>query len=638
MYTEVNKLCFNGCCPAPLFTINDPEKPTTSNPTNSRVENRRNFAATTSTTLFPNTEFSNPDTLPCLQEAFAQFISAYPQYTDTYQIDQIRAREYYNLTLSNHVCLDYIGIGLYSFSQLHNHLSNTYPSASASSSPPQKPHHSSDFPVFHLSYKSVNLKEQLLKGGNESKLELAIKNRIRDFLKISEDEYSLILTANRTSAFKLLAESYPFGSCKKLLTVYDHDTEAIDTLVTTSEKRGATSMAAEFTWPRLRIHASKLRSMITSKKLRSNKRKGLFVFQLQSRVTGARYSYQWMKVAQEHGWHVLLDACAVGPKDMDSLGLSIFQPDFLICSFYKVFGENPSGFGCLFVKKSAVSILEDYTAGIVSIVSAKKLFYLSDESFEGEIDENDPQDELLGSSSSSFSGQMFSRPPRWEKGETSTSGIINGNNVSEIEELENVYKERHSRRSGHKKNSEVECRCLDHVDGLGLSLMNSRSRYLVNWLIHALTKLQHPNASARVPLVRIYGPKIKFDRGPALAFNVFDWKGEKVEPILIQKLADRKSISLSYGFLQHIWFPEKYEQEKSEVLERRRLEAKESSGNKRKDKENKGIRVVTAAFGFIANFADAYRLWAFIAQFLDADFVEKERWRFTALNQKTVEL
>ncbi|KAL9240412.1 hypothetical protein vseg_014637 [Gypsophila vaccaria] len=636
--TEVNKLCFNGCCPAPLFTQNDPEKLANTNSTNSRVENRRNFAATTSTALFLNTEFSNPDTLPGLQEAFAQFITAYPQYTDTYQIDQIRAREYYNLSLSNHVCLDYIGIGLYSFSQLHNHLSNTYPSASTSSSPPQKPPHSSDFPVFHLSYKSVNLTDQLLKGGNESKLELAIKTRIRDFLNISEDNYSLVLTANRTSAFKLLAESYPFGSCKKLLTVYDHDTEAVDTLISTSEKRGATAMAAEFTWPRLRIHASKLRNTITSKKLGSSKRKGLFAFQLQSRVTGARYSYQWMKVAQEHGWHVLLDACAVGPKDMDSLGLSIFQPDFLIYSFYKVFGENPSGFGCLFVKKSAVPILGDYTAGIVSIVSAKKLFYLSDASSEAEIDEVDPQDELLSSSSSSFSGPMFSHPPRWEKGETSTAGITNRNNFSEIEESEDVYEDRHNRRSVHKRNSEVECRYLDHVDSLGLSLVNSRSRYLVNWLIHALTKLQHPNASERVPLVRIYGPKIKFDRGPALAFNVFDWKGEKVEPILIQKLADRKSISLSYGFLHHIWFPEKYEQEKNDVLEKRRLESKESSGKKQKDKENMGIRVVTAAFGFIANFADAYRLWAFIAQFLDADFVEKERWRFTALNQKTIEL
>lgn len=33
---------------------------------------------------------------------------------------------------------------------------------------------------------------------------------------------------------------------------------------------------------------------------------------------------------------------------MDSFGLPLIRPDFLICSFYKIFGENPSGFGCLY--------------------------------------------------------------------------------------------------------------------------------------------------------------------------------------------------------------------------------------------------------------------------------------------------
>lgn len=50
------------------------------------------------------------------------------------------------------------------------------------------------------------------------------------------------------------------------------------------------------------------------------------------------------------------------------------------------------------------------------------------------------------------------------------------------------------------------------------------------------------------------------------------------------------------------------------------------------------VNVVTVALGFLTNFEDIYRLWAFVAQFLDADFVEKERWRYTALNQKTVEV
>ncbi|KAL0400814.1 UNVERIFIED_CONTAM: Molybdenum cofactor sulfurase [Sesamum latifolium] len=238
----------------------------------------------------------------------------------------------------------------------------------------------SDFPLFGITFKSVSLKSQLLHGGDGSELESAIKNRIMDFLNISQNDYCMVFTANRSSAFKLVAESYPFQSSRKLLTVYDHESEAVDSMISMSEKRGARVMAAEFKWPRLRINSVKVRKMIVRKK-KKRKHRGLFVFPLQSRMTGASYSYQWMTMAEEHGWHVLLDACALGPKDMDSFGLSLFHPDFLVCSFYKVFGENPTGFGCLFVKKSIVPILEDATgAGIVSITPAKNLLLPEDSS------------------------------------------------------------------------------------------------------------------------------------------------------------------------------------------------------------------------------------------------------------------
>ncbi|KHN49089.1 hypothetical protein glysoja_045580 [Glycine soja] len=138
-------------------------------------------------------------------------------------------------------------------------------------------------------------------------------------------------------------------------------------------------------------------------------------------------------------------------------------------------------------------------------------------------------------------------------------------------------------------------------------MITNRTRYLINWLVNSMMKLKHPNAEG-VPLVKIYGPKVKFDRGPALAFNVFDWKGEKVEPVLVQKLADRNNISLRV------------------------------TTNKKKDRDELGVTVVTAALSFLANFEDVYKLWTFVARFLDADFVEKERWRYTTLNQKTIEV
>ncbi|GFY84344.1 pyridoxal phosphate (PLP)-dependent transferases superfamily protein [Actinidia rufa] len=547
--------------------------------------------------------------------------------------------EYYHLSLSNHICLDYIGIGLFSHTQFQNQHSSILPIASSSSPPPE----CSDFPYFGISHKSANLKSQLLHGGQGSELEFTIKKKIMNFLNISENDYCMVFTANRSSAFKLLAESYPFQASRKLLTVYDYESEAVEAMINASEKRGAQVMSAEFKWPRLRVHSGKLKKMIV-RTGKNKKTTGLFMFPLQSRVTGASYSYQWMSMAQENGWHILLDACALGPKDMDSFGLSLIHPDFLVCSFYKVFGENPTGFGCLFVKKSTVPVLEASTStGIVSLVPANKLFCLPEDS--SGTDTELEQASRLGNPicelpiTRSFLDPISVQSIRNGRSEhVDASQMHESEATTEQQGPENSSQLVQQGKGKHSTNcsSEIECRGLDHVDLLGLILTSSRSRFLINWLINALMKLQHPNADERIRLVRIYGPRIKFDRGPALAFNVYDWKGERVEPALVQKLADRSNISLSYGSLHHIWFPDKYHEERERVIDKKKNGEKERDGNRRTEANH--VTVVTVALGFLANFEDIYKLWAFVAQFLDADFVEKERWRYTALNQKIVEV
>jgi selenocysteine lyase/cysteine desulfurase len=619
---EVTKVCLHGCCPTPLFSLTAPEntKPRSSTSAACRLD----FASTTKTSIFPNTKFTNHESLPSLRESFAEFTKAYPQYSDTDQVDQIRAQEYYHLSLSNHACHDYIGIGLFSYSQQQNQdPSRNEIASSSTTTPPPSPPRKSHFPFFSISFKTGSLKTQLLHGGGHSEFESAMKKRIMGFLNISENDYCMVFTANRTSAFKLLAESYPFQSSRKLLTVYDYQSEAVEAMTNSSEKRGAQIMSAEFSWPGLRIQSAKLRKMVVSKS--KNKKRGLFVFPLHSRITGSRYPYLWMSIAQENGWHLLIDACALGPKDMDSFGLSLFRPDFFICSFYKVFGENPSGFGCLFVKKSTIPILEASTsAGMINLVPAEKLFRLADESSGTDTE------------SSSFSGRIQIESGKLEQEVPAEPKGLGASEIGESEETADLIKIGHAKRSTNES-LEMECRALDQVDSLGLILITNRARYLINWLVHSLMKLEHPN-TVGIPLVRIYGPKIKFNRGPALAFNVFDWKGEKVEPVLVQKLADRSNISLSYGFLHNIWFSDMYAEEKERVLEVRGSGSSKVVKNKREDKADHGITVVTAALGFLANFQDTYKLWAFVAQFLDADFVEKERWRYTALNQKTIEV
>ncbi|KAL7607951.1 hypothetical protein Lser_V15G09807 [Lactuca serriola] len=609
---EVSRACFRRCCPTQVLGL--PEK---QSPEQTISPSRYDFIAATAFSLPPNAQFTNHESLPDLERSFSTMKKAYPHYPETDRADRIRSDEFYHLSINNHVCLDYIGHGLFSYSQqLH-----------------------SNAPFFNIIYKSVNLYAQITHGGQEQEFESVIKERIFRFMNISSDDYSLVFTANQSSAFKVLADNYPFHTNRNLLTVYDHENEAVETMIESCKKRSGRVDSALFSWPNMRIQSKRLRKSVSvvDKNKKKKKKKGLFVFPLQSKVTGTRYSYLWMSLAQENGWHVCLDANAFGAKDMETLGLSLFHPDFLICSFYKIFGENPSGFGCLFVKKTRSTTLNNSstTTGLVNIVQASNRPLFLQQS--GSLNNPGKREDIAmasSSSSSSLSNQ-----------ETFEIQEIKGLNkektelsFSDLWKLDKSVDKNEASTSG--VTSDIEFRGLDHADSLGLILISTRVRYLVNWLVNAFGSLQHPHSEDGVPLVRVYGPKVRVDRGPVVAFNVFDWKGEKVEPTLVQKLADRHNISLSYATLKHVSFVDKSCEEKERLVEVKGIEndGRNSPMNKRKEKIEVGIPVIMATVGFLTNFEDVYRVWVFVSRFLDADFVEKERWRYMALNRTTVEV
>ncbi|KAJ4914187.1 Pyridoxal phosphate (PLP)-dependent transferases superfamily protein [Raphanus sativus] len=102
------------------------------------------------------------------------------------------------------------------------------------------------------------------------------------FEHIPENEYGLVFTVSRGSAFKLLAESYPFPDEQAALTMFDHESQ---------------------------------RGFSYKKRKKKDSAVGLFVFPAQSRVLVVSISYQWMALAQQNHWHVLLDAGSLSPKD-----------------------------------------------------------------------------------------------------------------------------------------------------------------------------------------------------------------------------------------------------------------------------------------------------------------------------------
>lgn len=810
------------------------------------------------------TTYESEDAVPNINEALSKFHSMYPSYQSSQKIDELRMNEYSHLQPK--VCLDFCGFGLFSYLQSVHYW---------------------DSSTFSLSEITANLSNHALYGGAEKgTVEHDIKTRIMDYLNIPENEYGLVFTVSRGSAFKLLADTYPFQTNRRLLTMFDHESQSLNWMAQSAREKGAKVYSAWFKWPTLQPCSADLRKQISSKRKRKKgSAAGLFVFPVQSRVSGAKYSYQWMALAHQNNWHVLLDAGSLGPKDMDSLGLSLFRPDFIITSFYRVFGYDPSGFGCLLIKKSVIGCLQSHSgstgSGMVKLTPEFPL-YLGD-SMDGLDGLAGADDEVVenGDSSSearppqqlpAFSGlytsaqvndyietdmnhdnssyidgastyieesgsisigdmmksPVFSEngssdysywidlgqsplgydnpgqlnkermasplPPSWfaarknqkqlfpkqsskiygspiydhkdispmaheEYGALSfdaaiksasqdahhledihNGGLAGRKNISdnrvvsddryvgEIEEEPHISKqskyavpgshlssncsmengsasangarvkesairretegdfrllrsskgsryagsrffgveetdhpsgggrvsfsmeENHVEQTSHilepsavsgmtlddedygtdgeygdvqdefRGEPEIVCHHLDHINELGLNKTSSRLRFLINWLVASLLQLRLPSSEGNVSLVHIYGPKVKYERGGAVAFNVRNSSKGIVEPEVVQKLAEKEGISLGIGILSHIRVVDGSRQlniEDSSLS--RQTEVGKSAGKNGFMR----IEVVTASLGFLTNFEDVYKLWAFVARFLNPTFARQ---------------
>lgn len=106
----------------------------------------------------------------------------------------------------------------------------------------------------------------------------------------------------------------------------------------------------------------------------------LFAFPAEDNFAGVKYPLEWIDSIQnktEPGshWHVVLDAAAYVPTQ--PLDLGQVHPDFVVCSFYKMFGF-PTGLGALIARVPATEILNKvfWAGGSVALATSGDNFHV----------------------------------------------------------------------------------------------------------------------------------------------------------------------------------------------------------------------------------------------------------------------
>jgi selenocysteine lyase/cysteine desulfurase len=383
------------------------------------------------------------------------FLLAYPSYSTTRRLDDLRASEYAYLDADGHVYLDYTGSGLPADAQLRAHGARLRGACFGN------PH--SENPT---STASTELVERT-------------RAAILTYFNASADEYAVIFTPNATGACRLVGESYPFRRGSRLVLTIDNHNSA-NGIREFARAGGAAIEYVPVRPPELRAGTDEVRAALT----RRRRRRGLFVFPAQSNFTGVQHPLNWIELAHEHGYDVLLDAAAYVPANR--LDLGEVHPDFVPVSWYKVFGY-PTGVGCLLARWEALARLRRpwFAGGTIQTVSALGGWH------------------VLADDETAFE-----------------DGTLNYLSIPDVE-------------TG-----------LSWVTGIGMDLIHRRVTCLTGWLLDRLRDLRHADGS---PLIRLYGPAETTRRGGTVAFNVLTPGGEVVDERIVARDAAARRISVRTG-------------------------------------------------------------------------------------------
>ena len=468
---------------------------------------------------------TSPET-QSLDAAEAAFRQHHPSYADTTLLDELRRSDFSRLDRSDHVYLDYTGGGLYAESQLREHL--------------------------RLLQDGVFGNPHSINPTSAASTELVERARasVLDFFRASSEEYEAIFTPNATGALRLVGEAYPFHRGDRFLLTFDNH-NSVNGIREFARARGAETTYIPSVAPELRVEENLLGRYLTDT---VGDHHNLFAFPAQSNFSGVQHPLGWIEHAHSHGWDVLLDAAAYVPTNR--LDLSVWHPDFVALSFYKMFGW-PTGVGCLIARRDTLAKLERpwFSGGTIVAAFVQRQYY-----------------------------QSAPGAAHFE------DGTVNYLNLPAVE---------------------IGLRFLDRV---GIETIHARVGALGAWLLDTLASMRHGDGS---PATEIYGPRSWQRRGATIAFNFLRTDGGVVDERYVDRVANRHNISLRTGCFCNPGAGEVAFTIARETLLGGEFGEGMTLDDYVRTIGLPSGGAIRASLGLASNFADLYRFQGFAAEFAD---------------------
>ncbi|XP_078166867.1 molybdenum cofactor sulfurase (LOS5) (ABA3) isoform X1 [Carex rostrata] len=426
---------------------------------------------------------------PAKQEFLREFGNNYGYPDGPKSIDEIRATEFKRL--QGKVYLDHAGATLYSEKQMEevtkDLLSNVY----------GNPHSQNDSSLA------------------TSDLISEARQQVLRYFKASPKEYKCIFTSGATGALKLVGEFFPWSKESHFMYTLENHNSVLG-IREYALNKGATVFAVDIQknenqCAKTRCNESSIKFVKHKIQRRSqyvlpeNAQNGglsgevynVFAFPSECNFSGQKYPLDIVNLIKNDssrilgGQHkqggqcmVLIDAakgCATDPPDLEK-----FPADFVVLSFYKIFGY-PTGLGALLVRHDAARLLNKtyFSGGTVSASISNTDFVRRRESVE----------QLFEDGTASF---------------LSIAAIRHGFNI---------------------------------IDSLSIAAISRHTTSLASYTRKKMSELKHGN---EVNVCTIYGGE-NIKLGPTIAFNLRREDGSWVGYREVEKLASLSGVHLRTG-------------------------------------------------------------------------------------------